>query len=116
MCYTNIYSNIIVYQKIMGTSLKVDCATRRLNASSGPTEGVPTNNERGPRSGPSLYPIHSDTECLDTASGLKNKQDTCMVSAFNNILWQLSTTFSYGKYARYFEDIMRNGDNLQIFV
>ena len=49
-----------------------------------------------------LYPIHSDTECLDTASGLKNKQDTYMVSAFNDILWRLSTTFSYGKYARYF--------------
>ena len=49
-----------------------------------------------------LYPIHSDTECLDNASGLKNKQDTCMVSAFNNILWLLLTTFSYGKYARYF--------------
>ena len=34
----------------------------------------------------SLYPIHSDTECLDTASGLKNKQDTCMLSTFNKIL------------------------------
>ena len=64
----------------------------------------------------SLYPIHSDTECLDTASGLTNKQDTCMVSAFSNILWRLSTTFSYGKYARYFYDIMRNDDNLQTFV
>ena len=63
-----------------------------------------------------LYPIHSDTECFDTTSGLKNKQDTRMVSAFNNILWLFSSTFSYGKYVRYFEDIMRNGDNLQTFV
>ena len=28
MWYTNIYSNIIVYQKYIGTSIKVDCATQ----------------------------------------------------------------------------------------
>ena len=51
MRYTNIYSNII-YQKYLGTSIKVGCATRSLYASSGPkAEGVPTNNQRGRGSG-----------------------------------------------------------------
>ena len=36
MWYTNIYSNIIVYQKYIRTSIKVGCATRSLYASSGP--------------------------------------------------------------------------------
>ena len=35
MWYTNIYSNIIVYQKYIVTSFKVGCATRSLYASSG---------------------------------------------------------------------------------
>ena len=52
MCYTNIHSNIIVYQKYIGTSIKVGCATRSLYASSGPkAEGVPTYNQRGRGSG-----------------------------------------------------------------
>ena len=47
MWYTNIYSNIIVYQKYIGTSIKVSCATHSLYASSGPkAEGVP-NTIRG---------------------------------------------------------------------
>ena len=53
MWYTNIYSNIIVYQKYIGTSIKVGCATRSLYASSGPeAEGVPNYNQRGRGSGP----------------------------------------------------------------
>ena len=53
MWYTNIYSNVKVYQKYIGTSIKVGCATRSLYASSGPkAEGVPTNNQRGRGSGP----------------------------------------------------------------
>ena len=45
--------NIKVYQKYLATSIKVDCATRSLYASSGPkAEGVPTNNQRGRGSGP----------------------------------------------------------------
>ena len=45
MWYTNIYSNIMVYQKYIGTFIKVDCATRVLYVSSCPkAEGVPTNN------------------------------------------------------------------------
>ena len=53
MCNTNICSNIIVYEKYIGTSIKVGCATRSLYASSGPNaEGVPTNNQLGMRSGP----------------------------------------------------------------
>ena len=48
MYYTNMYSNIKVYQKYLATSIKVGCATRSLYASSGPkAEGVPTNNQRG---------------------------------------------------------------------
>ena len=48
MWYTNMYSNIIVYQKYLGTSIKVGSVTR-----SGPkAEGLPTNNQRGRRSGP----------------------------------------------------------------
>ena len=48
MWHTNIYSNIIEYQKYKGTSIKVGCATCSLYASSGPkAEGVPTNNHRG---------------------------------------------------------------------
>ena len=48
MWYTDIYSNIIVYQNYIRTSIKVGCATRSLYASSGPkTEGVPNNNQRG---------------------------------------------------------------------
>ena len=44
MCYTNIHKNIIVYQKYIGTSIKVGCATRSLYASSGPkAEGALTN-------------------------------------------------------------------------
>ena len=47
------YSNILVYQKYIGTSIKVGCVTRSLYASSGPeAEGVPTNNQRGWGSGP----------------------------------------------------------------
>ena len=46
MWYTNTFSNIIVYQKYIGTSIS-------LYASSGPkAEGVPTNNQRGRGSGP----------------------------------------------------------------
>ena len=54
MRYTNMYSNIRVYQKYLVTPIKVGCAsTRSLYASSGPkTEGVPTNNQRGRGSGP----------------------------------------------------------------
>ena len=48
MWYTNIYSDIIVYQKYIGTFIKVGCASRSMYASSGPTaEGVLTNNQRG---------------------------------------------------------------------
>ena len=48
MCCTNIYSNIIVDQKYIGTSIKVGCATFSQYASSGPkAEGVPTNNQWG---------------------------------------------------------------------
>ena len=47
MWYTNIYRNIIVYQKYIGTSIKVGCATRSLYASSGPkSDEGPTNNQR----------------------------------------------------------------------
>ena len=53
MWCTNIYSKIILYQKYLGTSIKVDCATHSLYASSRPkAEGVPTNNQRGRGSGP----------------------------------------------------------------
>ena len=49
----NYYSNIIVYQKYIVTSIKVGCATRDLYASSGPkAEGVPTYNKWGRGSGP----------------------------------------------------------------
>ena len=47
MWYTNMYSNIKVYQKYLVTSIKGGCATRSLYASSGlKAEGVPTNNQR----------------------------------------------------------------------
>ena len=36
MLFTNIYSNIIVYQKYIGTSINVGCATRSLYVSTGP--------------------------------------------------------------------------------
>ena len=36
MWYTNMYSNIKVYQKYLVTSIKVGCATCSLYASSGP--------------------------------------------------------------------------------
>ena len=53
MCYTNMYSNIKVYQKYLMTSIKVGCVTRSLYASSGlNAEGVPTNNQRRRGSGP----------------------------------------------------------------
>ena len=53
MWYINIYSNIIVYQKYIGTSIKEGCATRSLYASSDPkAEGVSTNNQMGLGSGP----------------------------------------------------------------
>ena len=53
MWYTNMYSNIIVNQKYLVTSIKVGCATRSLYASSGQkTEGVSTKNQRGQGSGP----------------------------------------------------------------
>ena len=46
MWYTNIYYFIIVYQKYIGTSIKVGCATRSLYASSGPkAEGVSTETD-----------------------------------------------------------------------
>ena len=52
MWYTNIYINIIVYQKYIGTSIKIGCATHSMYASSGlKAEGVPTNNQRGRGSG-----------------------------------------------------------------
>ena len=61
----NIFSNIIVYQKYIGTSFKIGCATRSLCASSGPkAKEVPTTNQRGRdysplrrfRQGPSYSP------------------------------------------------------------
>ena len=53
MRYTNIHSNIIVYQKYNGASIKEGCATRSLYASAGQkAEEVPTNNQRGRGSGP----------------------------------------------------------------
>ena len=53
MWYTNIYSDMVVYQKYIGTSIKVGCATRSLYASSGPkAERVQNNNQRGRGSGP----------------------------------------------------------------
>ena len=53
MWNTNIYSNIIVYEKYIGTSIKVRCATRNLYPNSGSkAEGVPTNNQIGLGSGP----------------------------------------------------------------
>ena len=36
MWYTNKYSNIILYQKYLGISIKLGCTTRSLYASSGP--------------------------------------------------------------------------------
>ena len=42
----------IIYQKYLGTFIKVGCATRSLYANSGPkAEGVPTMNQRGRGSG-----------------------------------------------------------------
>ena len=53
MLDTNIHSNMIVYQKYKGASIKVGCATYSLYASSGfKAEGVPTNNQRQRGSGP----------------------------------------------------------------
>ena len=53
MWNTNIYSNIVVSQKYIGTCMKVGCPTRSLYASSSPkAEGVPTNNQRVRGSGP----------------------------------------------------------------
>ena len=54
MLYTNIYSNTcIIYQKNIGTYIKVGYATRNLYASSGPkAEELPNNNQRGRGSGP----------------------------------------------------------------
>ena len=46
------YSNIIVYQKCIGTSIEVGYATRSLYASLGQNSGVPNNNRRGRGSGP----------------------------------------------------------------
>ena len=52
MWYTYVYSNVIVYQKYLVTSIKIVCATRSLYASSGPkAEGSPTNNQRERRLG-----------------------------------------------------------------
>ena len=49
-------STKIVYQKYIGTSIKVGCATRSLYASSGPkSEGGPTYNQRGRGSGPCRF-------------------------------------------------------------
>ena len=43
MCYTNMCSNIKVYQKDLVMPIQVGCATRSLCVSSGPkAEGVPT--------------------------------------------------------------------------
>ena len=63
MMYTNIYSNIKVYTKYIGTSIKEGCVRCNLYASSGPkTEGVQTNNYRGRGSAPvasaEVYRIH----------------------------------------------------------
>ena len=53
MQYTNMYSNIKVYQKYLVTSIKEGCVTRSMYTSSGTeAEGVPTYNQRGRGSGP----------------------------------------------------------------
>ena len=46
MWHTNIYNNTsIMYQKYLGTSIKVGCATHSMHAISGQeAEGVLTNN------------------------------------------------------------------------
>ena len=66
MWNTNMYSNIILYQKYLVTSIKVSCAKRSLYASSGPkAEGVPTGTRirslsplRRFGQGPSYSPHH----------------------------------------------------------
>ena len=67
MLYTNICSNIIVYQKYIGTFNKVDCGTRSLYASSaGPkAEGVPTNNQRGGDQGPVVSEEYRQGPCYN---------------------------------------------------
>ena len=53
MWYTNIFSKIRLYQKYLGTSIKVGYTTHSIYASSGPkAEGVPSNNQRGRGPGP----------------------------------------------------------------
>ena len=53
MWYINMYSNIILYQKYLMTSIKVGCATHSLYASQGSkAKRVPNNNQRGWGSGP----------------------------------------------------------------
>ena len=53
MWFTNIYSNIIVYQIYLVTSIEEGCAMSSLYASSGQkTEGVPTKNQWGRGLGP----------------------------------------------------------------
>ena len=53
MWYTNMYSNIKVFQKYLVMSIKVGCATRSLYASLGSkAKRVPTNNQRGRGSEP----------------------------------------------------------------
>ena len=57
---------IIVYQKYIGTSIKIGCPTRSLYSSAGPkTEGVPTSNQRGRGSGP-CRPVGS---CVSRGGG-----------------------------------------------
>ena len=57
MWYTYMYCNIKIYQKYLVTSIKVDCATRSLYASSGlKAEGGPTNNRRGMKNINSYFP------------------------------------------------------------
>ena len=74
MWHTNIYSNIIVYQKIIGISIKVGSATSSLYASSCPkVEGVPTNNHRGRGSVPCRLweRLDKDRQIIPTAMLVK---------------------------------------------
>ena len=82
--YRGLRRCIIVYQKYIGTSIKVCCATRCLYASSGPkAEGVPINNQKGQASEPCLKrlrqgPSYSPNSLVSQSATLKK----CFVQGY----------------------------------
>ena len=82
------FSDILVYQKYLVTSIKVGCATRSLYASAGSNaEGFPLNNQRGRGSGPCSLLAGLDKACHVVPTTLLVRVQHFRNDLFKTVKW-----------------------------